>query len=234
MSIIVDSFTDVDGKTLASHVGETGASWTLPAIYNNGSLLNIYANRLTKDANGGAVLYYASGVPNADIVITTIYKILTDTGMNAGIVFRGDPNSDNFYNFRYNQGSHIWELRSTVNGVASPAFTNSTYSEILRAGDQRAIEIRAIGSSIEILIEGVSRISGSNADHSSGLVGIRMSGAAPAEPTGLIQTGELVYPIGSTANVRVSPDATASIVGTQNQTVSGTVTSTSADTGGGF
>lgn len=199
MAIINDTFTDTDGKELSQHVGEVGATYTMPSQYAAGSFMVINTNRLTKDASSQAAVYYASGVPSPDCVITGVFKCLSDLSVNLGIIFRGDPTTDNFYNLRYNSGTHIWELRSTVNGTASPAFTGSTYSETLVAGDTRTVEIHVTGSAFQIYIEGVLRISGSNADHSSGRVGIRGAGAM-SSTTGLALDSLTVDSVGSAPN----------------------------------
>ena len=41
---VLDTFTDTDGTLLASHTGETGATWT--AYRNAGTTNGVYGNRL--------------------------------------------------------------------------------------------------------------------------------------------------------------------------------------------
>jgi endonuclease/exonuclease/phosphatase family metal-dependent hydrolase len=199
MAIITETFTDTDGRELTLHTGELGASWSVPSALDEGSRMYIHTNRLTKDSVNGAAVYMASGTPAADCIITGTFKCLTDIGMNYGILFRATASTNNFYNFRYNQGSHIWEVRSTVNGVASAAFTGNTWAETLNAGDQRDFEIRVNGSNIEILIAGVSRISGTNANHTTGSVGVRAFPAA-STTTGMALDSLSVTNVGSVPN----------------------------------
>ncbi len=173
MSVFIDNFTDTDNTTLASHTGDSGVTWSIPSGFNLGSFLVINTNRAAKDTNGNTTLYYASPAPSANHIIYARFRYQTNSGMNFGVLFRGNTASDNFYNLRYNQGNSTWELRSTVNGNATGL---GSWAETLTNGDERDIEIRAIGTSIEVFVAGVSRISVTNSDHSSGSVGMRAAG----------------------------------------------------------
>jgi endonuclease/exonuclease/phosphatase family metal-dependent hydrolase len=184
MPLINDTFTDTNGTNLSSHTGESGVTWATPSAFADGGSGLIYGNKVTKDALAASVAYFASVTPNPDCVITCVVHILSVLNMNAGVIFRAGTNGDH-YIVRYNSGTSMWEVRSTLGGSAGAAFTNNTWAETLNAGDSRTLEVTVSGSSIVVKIDGVTRISGTNAALSSGNVGIRFSPTSASSTTGI-------------------------------------------------
>src|SRR3546814_9399686 len=72
ISFVSDSFTDTAGTALASHTGETGASWTQHPSFAAGMTITD-ANRCRPSSSGSIIAYYASGVPaGADYEVSVL------------------------------------------------------------------------------------------------------------------------------------------------------------------
>lgn len=152
-----DTFTDTDGTGLASHTGETGATWTLYSVVNASGSAVIQSNRLRGNAAGSqGSFFYASGTSiNADYYVEATLDIQTLlSGTYSGVIGRAIPASSNFYWAIYNVGTAAWELWKTVSGTATKlgdfAATPSG-SAVLR--------LDMVGTTIRVLVDGTQRIS---------------------------------------------------------------------------
>lgn len=155
MSFANDTFTDTNGTSLASHTSDSGHTWT---NRGGGSALAINTNRVNTVTGGQSFDgYYSSAVPaSADY---DVQADITATGTQTppGITGRQATGADTCYHVRIEAGT--WHLRSRVAGTVTDlgSYTGDTPSGLTNM-------LRMVGSSIEVLNNGVSRISVTNSD----------------------------------------------------------------------
>lgn len=180
MAFVVDSFTDADGTALASHTGETGATWTKHASYTG--TYSIQSNRAYAGSGTGA--YYASGTPASaeyDVQATVVVVTLTDN--NQSICARIATGANTLYMARHNRAAggtnNAWELYKIVAGTATLL---GSYSQALSGGGSYTLLLEIRDAAKKVYIDGVERISsGDNAITAAGLAGVRSS--VPASST---------------------------------------------------
>jgi len=181
--VVRDSFTAADGVELSQHVGELGASWAQPS-YSHNSKDYIYSNRVTHEVTGYRNIYYASGQPQSSCYAQATFTLLGPaTGAAvAGLVFRLDPESEDYYYASYDRSAGNWAIYSNLDGATTQL---ASWSEALTTGDVRTVRVEAAGGSLTLFINGTNRIAITNADHAAaGRVGVLMSGST-SSTTGL-------------------------------------------------
>jgi hypothetical protein len=176
-----DNCIDADDTDLTAHTGEKGATWALP------SYLTVSSPKITtlraRTVNDVAFAY-ASGVPpSANYTIEALFRQISDESANTGIVARLDTSADNHYIIRYSSDANQWQLRKTV--AATPT-SLGTFNESLSNGNERTVKFVLSGSSLEVFIDGVSRITATDSDISAaGRVGMRHTALASGATTGI-------------------------------------------------
>lgn len=157
MAVFVhDSFTDADGTSITSHVGETGATWT-EHPNSSGGISVITNNRLR--GNGSTNMFYASGVPaTAEYdVEADIYFASTTLSFN-NICGRMSTSANTYYSVRLVSGQD-WELRRIFNGTGT---TLGQYLDSVPAGTTRSVKLEIRDAAKKVYIDGVEQISSSD------------------------------------------------------------------------
>lgn len=180
---VSDSFTDTSLTALASHTGETGATWAKHPNFT-GSLFISENNRVRGVDGDVASVYYASGTPDsADYYVETQLYCASSVGGYPGVVGRMNTSTSNFYMAIYRAGA--FELWKYTNGSLSQLGTG--YTQTLTAGNTYALRLDMVGTTIRVLIDGVERINQTDSTHTSaGKAGLvrSMSGGSASSTTG--------------------------------------------------
>jgi hypothetical protein len=145
-TFVNDTFTDTNLVALASHTGETGATWTLHPSYSSGTAF-IDANRVRpQDVN---VAYYASGVPGvADYYVEAPFFNASAIDTNTGICARMSTSADTMYYLRWN--GLEWQLYRDVAGVFTLL---GTFAETFSVSSTRTVRLDVVtqdGSTVRI------------------------------------------------------------------------------------
>jgi hypothetical protein len=156
-TFVSDSFTDTSGTALASHTGETGATWTKSAISGTGALEISNANRCRHDGNASTLWYYASGTPiNANYDVQATVRFLSDVDSQNGVSGRMSTSVDTMYIAFYNTNATAnFDLYKVVAGSYTQL---GTYADALSAGNERVLLLRMDGDQISVYIDAVLRI----------------------------------------------------------------------------
>lgn len=180
-TIVSDSFTDTATTALASHTGETGATWTKHGINASGTAEISNANRLRGTSAGASlVLHYASGVPgSADYYVEASIKFLSMlSGTYAGVAGRINTAANTFYWAIYNVSSASWELWNATTKIGSFAY-------IASAGEEHTLRLDMAGTTIRLLVNGAEAVSVTDATISAaGRAGV-LSYGVTSDSTGL-------------------------------------------------
>jgi uncharacterized repeat protein (TIGR01451 family) len=159
-----DEFTDTTGTLLSSHTGAVGATWVSAAGQARTAVIT-NANRLRKETGNGAAQYYTSTVPaSANYVVSADVYVASLLATDAtGVIGRMDTSgtSDTFYVARYMVDTARWELNKVVGGVITLIGTGTGtgyYSQTLTAGSSYRVSLQMNGTTISLLVDGVSRI----------------------------------------------------------------------------
>ncbi len=178
-----DDLDDSDGVLLHNHTSNTGATWTKhAALIRNAEFTP--EGRIRKSGDDGA-LYYTSTVPgSADYVVEgdvhVKSAIANDTG---GIIGRMDHTNGNgtFYQLRYNVGNGSNGNFSLWRQVDGTSATIASYADNLAAGTTRQMKLEFIGTTIKAYIDGVERLSVTDANIAGpGRGGFRIGGPSQA------------------------------------------------------
>lgn len=178
---VSDTMTDTDGTALASHTGETGASWTKHGSYSTGSS-TITSNRVRGNGDNTYCVHYASGVPaSADYsVAADIHKVAASaTGQDGpGPEGRRSTSADTCYLLQHFEPDDTWYLFKIVAGVVT---TLGTYASAIGVGVSVNGKLDMVGTAIKAIIATVERISVADSAISAAgraAVRTRSSGAA--------------------------------------------------------
>jgi len=126
-TFVNDTFTGSDAVTLASHTGETGATWTSHAT-GGGVAYQIQTNRVRATTNGVG-FYHASGVPS-----TAEYDVLGDLYFASAVVdssavaARINTAADTAYFGGYQSTTTKWILWKRVAGATTVIASSNVVS----------------------------------------------------------------------------------------------------------
>lgn len=174
-ALIHDSFNDTNGKTLVNHISDTGSTWV-----RFGGSGSSYI-----DANTGGcysstdVSHYNTGVigTNDYSVVAVIRSYDTAVTSNQGVSGRIGLNIHSRYAAAHTRGLG-WGLYY-VNGYGTEARIGNYYGPTtLPAGDY-VVELRMIGTTISMYIDGVLAATGTNTAVTTGPAGIEQAGNGP-------------------------------------------------------
>ena len=174
MTVYTDSFTDTNGTLLNAHTSDSGPGWTLVSADNNGA---IQSNALLANGTANPTVYlYNSTPPTADYSVQAVLLIQSDSG--SGVIGRADAIGTTYYQARYLKSLNQWQLFSTVAGASTSL---GTYSETVTAGTTRTVKLTMAGTTITLLVDGVSQISVTNsAITAAGKAGLRLTKSTSA------------------------------------------------------
>lgn len=168
-TIVNDTFTDTAGTALASHTGETGATWTVHPSYASGAVITTSPANKVKFGSGNNAGYYASGTPgSADYTVKATYTIGSggiDTGGNAyfGVTGRMSTSADTYYWGAWYAGT--WYITKVLSG--SLTFLNTTSSGTLTAGNTYDLELVMSGTGLTLKVNGSTVLTATDSDISS-------------------------------------------------------------------
>lgn len=172
MAFVTDTCTDTAATTLASHTGETGATWTIITDGGgNGEVLISDANRMranTLGINTSAVAYVPSGSPSsADYSVEADFRCVTNSAI-AGIMIRADGATGAVFNGYHLQYRTFFGWRLFVVTASSlPTQIGSTYSTEMSAATTVHAKLTVSGSDFTVELDGVSQITGSDSTYSA-------------------------------------------------------------------
>jgi trimeric autotransporter adhesin len=219
---IYDSFTASSSGTLESHTGETGSGWVKKLGQGSAYI----------DAPRGAVYsrtdvtYYNTGTPrSADYsVIATIHSYTSVGGTNQGVCGRLNVRANSRYFAIFTQGLG-WGLYY-ADGMGHETRIGSLYgARSLTNGRDYRVELRMIGSTISMYVDGVLAASGtSTALTAAGYAGIETAGTGPGTAQEMLDftvtgAGSGGTGGGTTYTLSYSAGANGTISGNTRQTV---------------
>ena len=183
---VCDTFTDTADTTLASHTGETGATWTAhPSSAVTSNITDANRLRMTASEDTGGSDYYASGSPaSADYEVEGVLYVKSVIN-ESGVLGRVDSTTTTWYEAMYLAPSTEWRLLSRVNGT--PTTNLGTFTQVLSTETAYTVTLRMVGSAISLWVDGVERVSATNTDvTAAGKAGIRYWGTGtPSNTAGL-------------------------------------------------
>lgn len=176
-TFVSDSCTDTPATALASHTGETGATWTIHPSFGTSNVVISDANRARGNFSGTNV-YYASGSPAGgeyDVAADVILKS-DDNSATAGIAGRVNTAANTMYFVRYNTNGNVWELFKSVAGTATSL---GTFSQTLTVDQVYRVLLQIRDATKKVFVDGVERISSAdNAITAAGKAGIRCNNSS--------------------------------------------------------
>jgi hypothetical protein len=205
MASFSDDFNRADSSSLGANWVEVSGDWS------------IVSNQLSPGAAGGTIILRAAGAMASDDHSAQI-AIAATTAASHGVWCRGNSNISSGYLWR-NDGSS-WDLFSVVGG----SFTLlGTYAAAAAPGD--VAKIQAVGSTIKAYVNGVERVSLTNAHVTTGTsVGLR------SESAGAIRFDDFTaadVTAGATLGIAAAAEAAQTLTGSKTGTL-GTASETAA------
>ena len=153
--LIEDTFTDTDDVTLPNHTPDTapiGSAWA----HANGSGYKISGNKAVCPGANDQLIVIDSGAADVDIILATV-----TLGAELGVLLRGSGAALNGWLLICSCARdkyEIYMLNGSYNLVASSPVETLTPGDILTN-----LEFKASGTSIEALVNGVSKVSTTSA-----------------------------------------------------------------------
>jgi hypothetical protein len=161
-----DTFTDTNGTTLASHTGETGATWTLLAGSNYQKIIE--SNTLI--AGGARGVYKASGTPaSADY---EVHAWQTYRGINGqdfhrtGVALRLDSSGNGYAAYPAADESSTLNLARLDSGGVPTTIASVSYTPPA-TGTEVKFTLRAVGSTLKVYVNDVEQISQTDSTYSA-------------------------------------------------------------------
>jgi hypothetical protein len=170
MSFVNDTFTEAGTTAIASHTSDSGHTWATGRTSDGGVKDNIQSSRVCGTGSGDSNGWYSSAVPaSADYDVQADCFVESSGKTICGIAARMSTSANTEYFVNYNAGT--WRLYSVSSGTESSI---GTYLGDAPTTTKTCV-LRVTGTTIEVLIDGVSRISVTNSAISAagrpGLVG---------------------------------------------------------------
>jgi len=175
-TLVSDSFTDTSGTALASHTGETGATWAKHPNFASSDIQISDANRaVVKVAGASGSFYYASGADFVNGYVEAVIRVVSLPGSGyAGVTGRMSTSASSFYWAIYNIGAG-WQLWKAVAGTGTQL--GSTSAATLTVGNDYTLRLTMNGSTISLSVGGSTLISVTDTDVASGRAGLVGYGA---------------------------------------------------------
>ena len=179
-----DTFTDTAGTTLASHTGETGATWT--EYGETGGAVAISAAGRAYPSVAAPSAYYASGAPaTAEYdVEADLYIAANPAGFcNTWLAARADSTNNNWYMAGYTANTGAFALQM-FKRVAGSYTSLGSFSLTLSVGSTTHMKfsVRNSGTLQNLIVGGTSYITASDtAISAAGKAGVRFDTNDPAD-----------------------------------------------------
>lgn len=186
-TFVDDTFTGTDGTTLASHTGETGATWTQHA--SSASAYQIFTNRIRNTTNNAVGLYYASGVPTTaeyDVIGDIFVASLATTDVS-GIAGRLATAANTMIVGRYSSTTTVWQLANVSAGTLTVLQSGPTVT--LTVGATYSVRLAIRDNFKGLYVDGVLHCSSTdNTITAAGRAGFRGFCSTNADASGLQYT----------------------------------------------
>lgn len=180
-----DTFTEASNTALTSHVGETGATWSLGSGQSANATIDAASDRLYFT---GSTNYYSSGTPaSADYYVEGLFYVASNNVATQvlGITGRHQTGANSHYGIRWNVDLHLWQLFKRVAGTFTALATYDP-GGALTNGATHTVRLTMTGSTIKMHIDGVERASVTDtAISTAGRAGVAGGGAASSATTGI-------------------------------------------------
>jgi hypothetical protein len=230
--IIYDSFTDTSNVPLVNHVGEINSGWKQG--WNSNNFIDT-ANKATYSTTDGNI-WNTGNIGVSDYsVIATIRCFGWTSGTNAGVSGRvqttGSLTNGRYYaDFAHGVG---WRLMKAVSG--SETQIGTTYKDPVGGtdmvvGSSHTVELRMIGSTISMYIDGVLAASGTDTTFSSGSAGLEVA-ASPSAGSMYEFTNFTVATPGSTTAAPAAASTTRAVFNPDGLSTHVWTTTTATPTG---
>lgn len=183
--IVNDTMAESGDTTLASHTGETGATWTQHGGSANAATVIASTDTVVNAATGSA-LYYASAAPGSPdyYVAAQLRAVTAEADGIAGVVARCDTSATTFYSLVYYVVGGGLQVYRTVAGVATQL--GSTYAFTPTVGANYYIRLEVQGTAVRAYLDGVEIISTTDTQiTAAGRAGVLFNAAAGTATTGL-------------------------------------------------
>jgi uncharacterized repeat protein (TIGR01451 family) len=184
------------GADLSSRAGELGATWTnWGAPYGVTTTLVLSNETRVRKSGTGFNYYRASATPaSADYAVEMdVYVKSLVTGDKAGVVGRFDPAGgglEDWYEASYDVTTGSWVLRKSVNQTLANLTTGGASApQTLTANQAYRLRLEMIGTSIKLYVDGVLKVSGTDASVTLAGKGGVFSGNSGATSTVTNTTG---------------------------------------------
>lgn len=152
VDFIVDTFTDANGTSIKSHVGDTKHVWG--DLGSNGTVGTIENNRWRPAGNPN--YFYANiAPPSANYLVEATFDLITNIADNIGIMGRAAIGATDYYLVRWASGG--WGMFKVVNNQAAVQL-GSTFTDAFTSGS-RVVGLSMMGRTISMIIDGVERAS---------------------------------------------------------------------------
>jgi len=186
-----DTFADTTGTLLSAHTSSTGTTWTQQA--GSSTTAQVSATGTLRRTGQGVGVYYTPAVPltpdylvEADVVYKSL--IANDFVGVAGRLDTAGTSGGTFYTARYDANAAQWQLNKAANGAVSSIAT--AHAQTLTVGQTYRLGLEMSGSTISLLVDGVVRVSATDATlTAAGRAGVRLNntvaGATSSDTTGL-------------------------------------------------
>jgi hypothetical protein len=179
---VYDSFTGTSATTLASHTGETGASWTLyTASGTAAQISSVNTLRRSGTTGNATAAYYSSGSQSSadyDVQADVVVKSLL-TSDTVGVIGRATASSgtSTYYLAEYSIAAGGWQLYKSVSGTLTQL--GSTYAQTLTAGSTYTLSLEMLGTSIRLAVNGTELIRATDSSiTSAGRAGVYVAGTS--------------------------------------------------------
>lgn len=180
----LDSFTDVDGTAITSHIPEIG-TWTKhTAGSTNTAAPTIIGNRLVGENAATNSLYTIASPSTPNVIVACDVVMRSDNNVSqCGLVGRVVAGAATYYHARYNTLANAWQLYKFVVGAATQLGTDQ--AAVLTVDAVNPLQLSIIGSTIGMIVGGVTLVSVTDAAiPAAGLAGFKLASASTAT-TGL-------------------------------------------------
>lgn len=169
---LYDTFVDPNGTTLASHTGETGATWVTHSSFTT-TTYQIRDNRAVTNNATATGMSYASGLPpNANYDIEAGMRVVSAnyTAAGNGLAARVSTSPVNtMIFFRYSTSG--FQCFQTVAGTSLQIGTSS--STTLTVGNDYALKLSVTNDVVTGSVDGVTVCSGTTTVMDAGRAGVR-------------------------------------------------------------
>ena len=168
---MLDTFTDTNGVAITDHTPELGGAWSAQFGNSPATPSRINNNRLYS-TSGAGIYRNAATPPSADYYVEGVLDFLsTVAGDNVGIIGRAQSGENTYYTVRWSQASGNFAMFRIVAGSSTQI--GSSYATTFTSGS-KVVRLTMVGSAISASIDGVVRISATDANiTAAGFAGTR-------------------------------------------------------------